>query len=67
MVKFTPHPVYLGKGPGYPLYKWIFGPQRNSGRFGKENNFLPLPIFKSRTFQPVNIVAIQNTLLLLQY
>jgi hypothetical protein len=43
----------LGKSHWYPLYRWLDGPQNNSGRGWEEKNSQPLPGLEPRIIQPV--------------
>jgi hypothetical protein len=44
LVSFTDRPLYFrGKGPRYPLDRWLGGPQNRSGQRREEKNLLPLP------------------------
>jgi len=54
MMSFTPRPIYRQwKSSWYPLHRWLGGPQRRSGRCGKEKNLKPLPGLEPPIIQPV--------------
>jgi hypothetical protein len=56
----APAALPQGKGPQYPLYTRLGGPQNRSGRCGQENNLLSLPGIEPRLSSPSPVaVAIE--------
>jgi hypothetical protein len=49
----SPRPFYPEKESRYPSNRRLGGPQSRSGRFGEENDLLPLLGFKPQIAQPV--------------